>query len=164
MVFRGVWPQASLAHKVGSRTHRRPANIADRTLLETDVGNRSALRASLSDKSMHAHRAVAQRSGHILVLVTTILDKTLKREVAIDGEHYTLTISPDSLKLVPKGKRNGVELKWLDLVSGQAALAVALNASLGNLSAVPLREPEPTSTARARPAAKGARPAVKKRK
>ena len=34
------------------------------------------------------------------------------------------------LKLVPKGKRKGMELAWKDLVSGQAALATALNASL----------------------------------
>ena len=94
--------------------------------------------------------------------MTTILDKTLKREVEIGSENYTLTISPDGLKLVPKGKRNGVELKWLDLVSGQAALAVALNASLDRVGASPPREPESTSSApppRARPAVK--RPAVK---
>jgi hypothetical protein len=41
-----------------------------------------------------------------------------------------LTISPDGLKLVPKGKRKGHELAWAALVSGEAALAVALNASL----------------------------------
>jgi hypothetical protein len=34
------------------------------------------------------------------------------------------------LKLVAKGKRKGQELAWKDLVSGHAALAVALNASL----------------------------------
>lgn len=62
--------------------------------------------------------------------MTTKLEKALKREVAVNGEPYTLTISPDGLKLVPKGKRNGHELTWKDLVSGQAALAVALNASL----------------------------------
>ena len=41
-----------------------------------------------------------------------------------------LTIAPDGLKLVPKGRRKGYELAWQDLVSGQAALATALNASL----------------------------------
>jgi hypothetical protein len=41
-----------------------------------------------------------------------------------------LTISPEGLKLVPKGKRNGLELAWQALVSGEAALATALNASL----------------------------------
>ena len=62
--------------------------------------------------------------------MTTKLDKDLKRELEVNGELYTLTISPDGLKLVPKGKRNGHELTWKDLVSGQAALAAALNASV----------------------------------
>jgi hypothetical protein len=62
--------------------------------------------------------------------VTTKLDKPLKRELDIDGEPYTLTISPQGLNLVPKGRRKGYELAWKDLVSGDAALATALNASL----------------------------------
>jgi hypothetical protein len=64
-----------------------------------------------------------------------LLEKPLKREVAIDDDQYTLTISPDGLKLVPKGRRKGIELQWRDLVSGQAALAVALNASLEQTAA-----------------------------
>jgi hypothetical protein len=62
--------------------------------------------------------------------MTTKLDKPLKREIRIKGKPYVVTLSPDGMKLVPKGKRKGQELKWVDLVSGQAALAVALNASL----------------------------------
>ena len=62
--------------------------------------------------------------------MATKLDKALKREVSIEGEPYMLTISPDGLKLVPKGKRKGLELAWKTLVSGEAALATALNASL----------------------------------
>ncbi len=60
----------------------------------------------------------------------TPLDKPLKREVRIGEDAYSLTIDPDGLKLVPKGKRNGLELRWTDLVSGDAALATALQASL----------------------------------
>ena len=45
-----------------------------------------------------------------------------------------LAISPEGLKLTLKGRRKGQELKWLDLVSGEAALAVALNASVGNFA------------------------------
>jgi hypothetical protein len=41
-----------------------------------------------------------------------------------------LTISPEGLKLVEKGRRKGHELAWEALVSGDAALATALNASL----------------------------------
>jgi hypothetical protein len=59
------------------------------------------------------------------------LEKPLKRELLIDGRAYVLTISPQSLKLVVKGRRKGYELPWSDLVSGEAALATALSASLG---------------------------------
>ena len=62
--------------------------------------------------------------------MATKLEKPLKRELAIDGQPYMLTISPEGLKLVPKGKRNGLELGWKALVSGDAALATALNASI----------------------------------
>lgn len=48
------------------------------------------------------------------------------------GAPYTLTISNEGLKLVPKGKRNGYAMAWTALVSGEAALAHALNASLHN--------------------------------
>jgi hypothetical protein len=62
--------------------------------------------------------------------MATKLDKSLKREIDIDGRPYMLTVSPEGMKLVPKGRRNGVEISWKDLVSGDAALATALNASL----------------------------------
>jgi hypothetical protein len=62
--------------------------------------------------------------------MATKLEKPLRREVSIDGEPYMLTVSPDGLKIVPKGKRKGQELSWKALVSGEAALASALNASL----------------------------------
>ena len=62
--------------------------------------------------------------------MTTPLDKPLKREVDIGGAKYTLTLGPEGLKLVPKGGRKGIELSWQALVSGDAALAAALNASV----------------------------------
>jgi hypothetical protein len=62
--------------------------------------------------------------------MTTKLDKTLKREISIDGDPFIVTIDPAGLKLTAKGKRKGQELAWKDLVNGEAALAVALNASL----------------------------------
>jgi hypothetical protein len=62
--------------------------------------------------------------------MATKLDKPLKREIEIEGKPYMLTISPQGMKLVPKGKRNGLEIAWKDLASGDAALATALNASL----------------------------------
>lgn len=62
--------------------------------------------------------------------MATKLDKALKREVAINEQAFMLTIDPQGLKLVPKGKRNGLEIAWKDLVSGDTALATALNASV----------------------------------
>ncbi len=43
---------------------------------------------------------------------------------------YTLTIDQDGLKLVEKGRRKGVSLAWTALVSGDAGLAAALQASV----------------------------------
>ena len=62
--------------------------------------------------------------------MATKLEKPLKRELGINGDPYILTIGPEGLKLVRKGKRKGQELAWKDLISGEAALAVALTASL----------------------------------
>ena len=62
--------------------------------------------------------------------MATKLDKALKRELDINGEAYMLTIQPEGLKLVPKGKRNGHEIAWKDIVSGAVALSGALSASL----------------------------------
>jgi predicted component of type VI protein secretion system len=67
--------------------------------------------------------------------MTTRLDKTLKRELTLEGRTFILAVSPEGLKLTLKGKRKGQELRWSDLVSGDAALAAALNASLGTFAA-----------------------------
>lgn len=44
--------------------------------------------------------------------MTTKLEKPLKREVLVDERAYTLTIDADGLKLVEKGRRNGREMSW----------------------------------------------------
>jgi hypothetical protein len=62
----------------------------------------------------------------------TKLDKPIRRELQIGEQLYTLTIAPDGLKLVEKGRRKGIELAWTALVSGDAGLAAALQASVGN--------------------------------
>jgi hypothetical protein len=62
--------------------------------------------------------------------VTTKLDGTLKRELLIGGDAYTLTLSQQGFTLALKGRRKGLDIRWADLVSGEAALATALNASL----------------------------------
>ena len=89
--------------------------------------------------------------------MTTPLHSTLKRALSIDGRDYVVTLTETALKLTLKGKRNGVELPWTQLVNGEAALAVALHASLGAFAT--------KEKARSAPAAKPkrqARPARKK--
>jgi len=61
----------------------------------------------------------------------TPLEKTLKRAFRINGRDYVVTLSPDSLKITEKGHRLGLELPWTDLISGDSALAIALQASVG---------------------------------
>ena len=62
--------------------------------------------------------------------MTTRLDGTLKRELLIGSEPYTLTLSEQGFTLALKGRRKGLDIRWADLVGGDAALATALNASL----------------------------------
>ena len=62
--------------------------------------------------------------------MATKLDKAIKREIEIEGKLYTVTISPDGVKVVEKGKRNGHELSWSAIVSGDAALTRDLKVSL----------------------------------
>ncbi len=65
------------------------------------------------------------------VTVATVLDKTLKRQVSVDGVDYMVALDPEGIRLTQKGKRRAeVELRWRELLSGEAAMAVALNASL----------------------------------
>jgi hypothetical protein len=63
----------------------------------------------------------------------TRLDKALKRELRVGKQAYVLTIDPAGFKLTKKGRRKGIDIAWKDLVSGDAAMAVALNASVGRL-------------------------------
>jgi len=65
--------------------------------------------------------------------MTTRLDKPLRREIDIDEKAYTLQIDASGLKLAEKGRRKGIELRWADLVSGDAALAAALTASVARI-------------------------------
>jgi len=62
--------------------------------------------------------------------MATTLEKPLKREILIGKDAYVVILTPGGLKLTVKGRRNGLELSWQDLVNGDAALATALNASL----------------------------------
>lgn len=70
--------------------------------------------------------------------MTTLLDKSLRRELSIDGSLYTLTIDPDGFRLVEKGRRSGHALQWEDILSGDAALSRALYASLSTSPVGPM--------------------------
>lgn len=58
----------------------------------------------------------------------TPLDKPIRR-LTLGGKTYALVIDPDGMKLAEKGHQRGVELRWKDVLSGDARLAVALQAS-----------------------------------
>ena len=57
--------------------------------------------------------------------MATKLEKTLKREIDVDGKAYMLAISPEGLKLTEKGRRKGQELSWKGVLNGQAAVPSA---------------------------------------
>jgi hypothetical protein len=88
--------------------------------------------------------------------MTTPLHSTLKRALSIDGRDYVVTLTEASLKLTLKGKRNGVDLPWAQLVNGEAALAVALHASLGAFAKQDKATGEPPPAAKAKPTAMAA--------
>ena len=47
----------------------------------------------------------------------TPLTKPLKRELVIDGEPYTVTVSPLGVRLVRKGFRKGRAVSWRALLA-----------------------------------------------
>lgn len=65
-------------------------------------------------------------------MMTTKLERPLKREIEINGKPYVVTLTVEGLKVTEKGHRKGPELKWQSLVNGDSALAAGLNASLAN--------------------------------
>jgi hypothetical protein len=62
--------------------------------------------------------------------MATKLDKTIKRELDLDGKLYTVAISPEGVKITPKGARKGQEITWSSLISGETDLHRNLNMSV----------------------------------
>lgn len=62
--------------------------------------------------------------------MATKLDKSIKRELDLDGKLYTVTIAPDGIKVVEKGKRKGQEIPWRSIISGDASLNESLKISV----------------------------------
>jgi hypothetical protein len=58
------------------------------------------------------------------------LEKSIKRELDLEGRAYTITIAPEGVKVVEKGKRKGREISWKSIVNGDAQLAEELKTSL----------------------------------
>ncbi|MGD9597988.1 MAG: hypothetical protein AB7G76_01845 [Steroidobacteraceae bacterium] len=63
--------------------------------------------------------------------MATKLEKPLKRELAIGDVAYMITISPDGLKIVPKGRRNGLELTWKGILAGQGGAGATPGEDIG---------------------------------
>lgn len=76
--------------------------------------------------------------------MATRLDKTIKRQLELGGQLYTVSVSPEGLRIVPKGRRKGQEISWDALLSGEAELRRDLNMSLDVYEA--LRSGEESST------------------
>ena len=68
----------------------------------------------------------------------TKLEKTVKREIDIDGQPFTVAISPEGLKITQKGFRKGQEVSWKSLLENSQADG-ATTASSAN-PAMPARE------------------------
>lgn len=60
----------------------------------------------------------------------TRLDRTIKRELQLGEKLYTVTITPEGVKITPKGGRRGHEITWEELLRGDANLRRDLNISL----------------------------------
>jgi hypothetical protein len=84
------------------------------------------------DTDTLVHNDLCARAPHSTAEdgMATKLDKTIKRELELDGKLYTVAISPEGIKVTPKGARKGQEISWSTIVSGEAELRRDLNASV----------------------------------
>jgi hypothetical protein len=59
--------------------------------------------------------------------MATKLEKFIRREIEIDGEPFTIVVSPDGFRLTKKRFRSGVALSWKSIWVrfGDSASAVA---------------------------------------
>lgn len=62
--------------------------------------------------------------------MTAKLEKTIKRELELDGKLYTIAIGPEGIKVTEKGRRNGPEVSWRSIISGDATLNENLKISV----------------------------------
>jgi hypothetical protein len=69
--------------------------------------------------------------------MATRLDKPLKRELELEGKLYTVTLSQEGVRIVPKGRRKGQEIGWTTLLSGDADLSQQLKLSVAMFDSDP---------------------------
>ena len=62
--------------------------------------------------------------------VTAKLESLIKRELKLGHEIYTVSMSPEGVKIALKGRRKGREMSWETLLSGDAELAQQLKLSV----------------------------------
>ena len=62
--------------------------------------------------------------------MATKLEKPLKREIVLNGVPFMVTLAPEGIKIVEKGKRKGTELAWEQIVRGDVSLTQDLKDSV----------------------------------
>ena len=65
--------------------------------------------------------------------MATKLDKTIKREIELDGQAYMVTISPEGVKLTQKGFRKGREVSWKELLGEEGGAGSAGGSAMGGM-------------------------------
>lgn len=53
----------------------------------------------------------------------TPLDKPLKRQIDVEGQPFTVTMDATGIKITKKAHRNGMEVRWSDLIKNDPTLA-----------------------------------------
>ncbi len=53
--------------------------------------------------------------------MATKLDKAIKRELEIEGKAYTIIMSPEGIKVTPKGGRIGREISWRSIMGNDGS-------------------------------------------
>jgi hypothetical protein len=62
--------------------------------------------------------------------MTAKLESLIKRELKLGKETYTVSMSPEGVKITLKGRRKGREISWETLLSGDAELTQQLKMSV----------------------------------
>jgi hypothetical protein len=66
--------------------------------------------------------------------MATKLEKAIKRELEVEGKVYTVIMSPEGLKITPKGGRKGIEHSWRMLMAETGgSMGGAMGGSMGGM-------------------------------